>query len=109
MKFKFEYKDKHIIDVIDNLDVHKIHSVMGFLKWRWRGEPVSMGNIYSELMSRLNDTVNRFEGTEYDNVDKVYYCSDSGGIKIEIFLDESNDPYISVSFVITQWDTAVCI
>lgn len=109
MKFKFEDKDKHIIDVIDNLDVQKIHSVMEFLKWTWRGEPVSIGKIYSELTSRLHEVIKEFEDIEYDDIDKVYYSSDCGGIKIEISLDESNDPYISVSFVLTQWDTAVSV
>jgi len=107
MKFKFEDKDKHIIDVIDHLDVQKIYSVMEFLKWTWRGESVSIGKIYSELTSRLHEVIKDFENTQYDDVDKVYYSSDSGGIKIAVMLDEKEEPYLDVMFILTHWESSV--
>jgi hypothetical protein len=107
MKFKFEDKDKHIIDVIDHLDVQKIYSVMEFLKWTWRGESVSIGKIYSELTSRLHEVIKDFENTEYDDVDNVYYSSDSGGIKIAVMLDEKEKPCLDVMFILTHWESSV--
>jgi hypothetical protein len=107
MKYKFKDKDKHIIDVIDHLDVQRIHSVMEFLDWTWRGKPVSIGKIYSELMSRLNDVIKEFENTDYDGVEEVYYGSETGGIRIGIRLDENNEPYLDVMFILTQWESFV--
>ena len=106
MKYKFKNKDEHIINIIDHLNVQKIHSVMEFLDWKWRGESPTIGKIYSELLSRLNDVIKDFENTEYDDVNKVYYSSESGGIKITIRLDEKEEPYLEVLFILTQWETS---
>lgn len=73
--------------------------------WRWRGEPPTIGKIYSELMSRLNDVIKDFENTEYDDVDKVYYSSDCGGIKVTVVLNEKEEPYLNVMFVLTQCES----
>jgi hypothetical protein len=105
MKYKFKNKDEHIIRIIDHLDVQKIHSVMAFLDWRWLGEPVSIGKIYSELMSRLNGVIQEFENIDYDHVDKVYYSSECGGIKVTVILDEKEEPYLNVMFVLTQYES----
>jgi hypothetical protein len=107
MKYKFKDKDKHIIDVIDHLDVQKIYSVMKFLKWTWRGESVSIGKIYSELTSRLHEVIKEFENTDYDGVEEVYYGSETGGIRIGIRLDEKEEPYLDVMFILTQWESSV--
>jgi hypothetical protein len=107
MKYKFKDKDEHIISIIDHLNVQRIHSVMEFLDWKWGGEPVSIGNIYSELMSRINNVIKEFEDTEYDDVDKVYYSSECGGIKITVMLDEKEEPYLNVMFILTQWESFV--
>lgn len=107
MKYKFKNKDEHIINIIDHLDMQKIHSVMEFLNGKWLNEPVSIGKIYSELMSRLNDVIKEFEDIEYDGVEEVYYGSETGGIRIGIRLDENNEPYLDVMFVLTQWQSFV--
>ena len=107
MKYKFKNKDEHVINIIDHLDVQRIHSVMEFLDWKWRGELPSIGKIYSELMSRLNDVIKNFENHEYADVNKVFYSSECGGIKITIMLDEKEEPYLEVMFILTQWESFV--
>jgi hypothetical protein len=106
MKYKFKHKDEHIINIIDHLNVQRIQSVMEFLDWKWRGELPTIGKIYSELMSRLNDVIKDFENHEYDDVNKVFYSSECGGIKITIMLDEKEEPYLEVMFILTQWETS---
>lgn len=106
MKYKFKDKDEHIINIIDHLNVQKIHSVMEFLEWTWLNEIPTVGQIYSELFSRLNSIINDFENHEYNDPNDVYYSSECGGIKITIMLDEKEQPYLKVMFILTQWETS---
>jgi hypothetical protein len=106
MKYKFKHKDEHIINIIDHLNVQRIQSVMEFLDWRWIDEIPTVGKIYSELMSRLNAVIKDFENHEYDDVNDVCYSSECGGIKITIRLDEKEEPYLEVMFILTQWETS---
>lgn len=107
MKYKFKNKDEHIINIIDHLDVQKIHSVMEFLDWRWLNEPVSIGKIYSELLSRLNSIIKDFENHEYDDPNDVYYSTECGGIKVTVILNEEEEPYLDVMFILTRWESLV--
>jgi hypothetical protein len=106
MKYKFKHKDEHIINIIDHLNVQRIQSVMEFLDWRWIDEIPTVGKIYSELMSRLNAVIKDFENHDYDDVKDVCYSSECGGIKITIRLDEKEEPYLEVMFILTQWETS---
>lgn len=107
MKYKFKNKDEHIINIIDHLDVQKIHSVMEFLEWTWLGEVPTIGKIYSELLSRLNSIINDFENYECNDPNDVCYSSECGGIKVTVMLDEKEEPYLNVMFILTQWESFV--
>lgn len=106
MKYKFKHKDAHIINIIDHLNVQRIQSVMEFLDWRWIDEIPTVGKIYSELFSRINRVISDFENYDYDDVKDVCYSSECGGIKITIRLDEKEEPYLEVMFILTQWETS---
>ena len=82
-----------IDDIMDNFDFHKVHRVMEFMNWQWRGEGVpSVSEMRKEarrlLLSSMKDSGQASTGgflATYEEYEKV------GGV-------------LELKFVIEEWD-----
>ena len=89
-----------IDDIMDNFDFEKVHETMALLGWRWVSRSTQAFEIphVSELRKRARGLMQDAMGSHMPS-----YSTGTGGFQVDKETIEGKT-YLSLSFVLTEWN-----
>lgn len=90
-----------IEDILDEFDFMRVHAHMKHAKWEWL---VPDGGLQVPTMQMLRRTARRLLLSVAHKATDNGYMSSTGGFEAEGFkIEDSDVPYLTLKFVLTQW------
>ena len=101
--------EEMIDDIMENFEWKRVHEVMDYLNWQWRGEFVTVAMLKDTANRLLRGAINSRFGEYIDESDEIGIANSTGGLEAKAWCDEDKTHIVrlELKFVLTDWDESI--
>jgi hypothetical protein len=102
----FHQINQMIDNIIDEFDFNKVHITVGYLGWKWVGQPVTIDMLKDKARMLLKGAAESRLGEYKDEHWELGIINSTGGFVATAWCDENKTKIIKLNleFVLTEWD-----
>ena len=101
--------EEMIDDIMENFEWKRVHEVMDYLNWQWRGEFVTVAMLKDTANRLLRGAINSRFGEYIDESDEIGIANSTGGLEAKAWCNEDKTKItrLKLEFVVSSWTSRI--
>jgi hypothetical protein len=101
--------EEMIDGIMENFEWKRVHEVMDYLNWQWRGEFVTVAMLKDTADQLLRGAINSRFGEFIDESDEIGIANSTGGLEAKAWCNEDKTHIVrlELKFVLDSWDESI--